>query len=244
MNHKPKLSIACIAGLLILLTYAVQAQEQELKKVIKAETDAFYSSNAEAWEAAWLHDAESTRTVVANGSYSTVKGWDNFGPQMVKSLKQSKATPIELRTDNYILRTDGSLAWVEYDQYINPPGADPKNRRFSREYRVLTRKDGNWKIATQITHDPETFTSSDGNVEASINQAGYNLLAAKKTKEAIEVFKTNVKLYPKSANVYDSLGEAYAADGDKQLAIKNYEKSIELNPASESGKAALAKLKQ
>jgi hypothetical protein len=40
------------------------------------------------------------------------------------------------------------------------------------------------------------------------------------------------------------LGEAQAFDGDKTEAIKNYEKSIALNPKNENGKAALAKLKQ
>jgi len=71
---------------------------------------------------------------------------------------------------------------------------------------------------------------------------GYRLLAAKKTKEAIDLLELNVKLFPQSANVYDSLGEAYAAAGEKALAIKNYKKSLELNPNSQSGKAALADL--
>ena len=42
--------------------------------------------------------------------------------------------------------------------------------------------------------------------------------------------------------MYDSLGEAHAAAGDKPRAIKNYDKSLQLNPQRESGKAALAKL--
>ena len=51
-------------------------------------------------------------------------------------------------------------------------------------------------------------------------------------------------MFPDSWNVYDSLGEAYAAAGNKKEAIENYEKSIKLNPKSESGIAVLAKLKQ
>ena len=54
----------------------------------------------------------------------------------------------------------------------------------------------------------------------------------------------NVKLYPEAWNTYDSLGEAYAIKGNKELAIKNYEKSMELNPNNEFGKLALAKLKE
>ena len=55
--------------------------------------------------------------------------------------------------------------------------------------------------------------------------------------------RVNVKLFPASWNAYDSLGEAYAAAGQKDLAIQNYEKSVQLNPKNDNGKAALAKLK-
>ena len=80
--------------------------------------------------------------------------------------------------------------------------------------------------------------------EFDINKAGYALLAQKKYKEAIEIFKLNVKLYPKSSNVYDSLGEAYMVSGDKKNAIENYEKSIQLDPENTNGKGMLAKLRQ
>ena len=73
--------------------------------------------------------------------------------------------------------------------------------------------------------------------------AGYDFLGAKQVNDAIEVFKLNVKLFPNSWNVYDSLGEAYAAAGDTKLAIENYEKSMTLNPKNETGIAALAKLR-
>jgi tetratricopeptide (TPR) repeat protein len=79
--------------------------------------------------------------------------------------------------------------------------------------------------------------------EQEINSLGYEYLQAKKLKEAIEVFKLNVEAFPQSFNVYDSLGEAYAAAGEKELAVKNYEKSLELNPKSQSGIDALKKLK-
>lgn len=55
--------------------------------------------------------------------------------------------------------------------------------------------------------------------------------------------KLNVQLYLQAWTTYDSLGEAYALLGDKKQAVKNYEKSIELNSNNEIGKAALAKLK-
>lgn len=75
--------------------------------------------------------------------------------------------------------------------------------------------------------------------ENDINQVGYQLLQTGKKKEAIEVFKINVETFPKSGNAYDSLGEAYLADGDKTLAIVNYKKSVELDPTNENGKKVL-----
>jgi CubicO group peptidase (beta-lactamase class C family) len=66
--------------------------------------------------------------------------------------------------------------------------------------------------------------------EASLNGLGYQLLAVDRVAEAIGVFKLNVDAYPESYNVYDSLGEAYMTGEDYDLAIQNYQRSLELNP--------------
>ncbi|MEI6614481.1 MAG: MBL fold metallo-hydrolase [Chrysiogenales bacterium] len=80
-------------------------------------------------------------------------------------------------------------------------------------------------------------------VEAEFNILGYNLINEGKLNDAIEAFKITVGLYPGSWNAYDSLGEAYALAGNKELAIENYEKSLKLNPNSPSGANALKQLK-
>jgi Flp pilus assembly protein TadD len=64
------------------------------------------------------------------------------------------------------------------------------------------------------------------------------------TKDAIQVFQMNVQEYPKSWNCYDSLGEAYMKAGQKDLAIQNYNKSLELNPNNTNGAEMLKKLKE
>jgi len=79
--------------------------------------------------------------------------------------------------------------------------------------------------------------------ENSLNQLGYVLLQRKKIDDAIQVFKLNVQEYPNHWNCYDSLGEAYMNAGQKDLAIQNYEKSVELNPQNENGIKMLKKLK-
>ena len=78
---------------------------------------------------------------------------------------------------------------------------------------------------------------------AELNRLGYYLLyQKKKVKEAIEIFKFNIEVYPKSSNGYDSLAEAYMVNGDKKLSIKNYAKSLELNPNNTNAVEKLNKL--
>lgn len=61
--------------------------------------------------------------------------------------------------------------------------------------------------------------------ELLINQLGYQSLFAGRSDEAIMIFKTNVERYPESANVYDSLAEAYERGGQLELAAPLYEKA-------------------
>jgi tetratricopeptide (TPR) repeat protein len=78
--------------------------------------------------------------------------------------------------------------------------------------------------------------------EPQLNGVGYRLLQTKRVKDAIEVFKLNVEMFPQGFNTYDSLGEAYMVNGDKNLAIQNYKKSLELNPKNTSAVEMLKKL--
>jgi len=66
--------------------------------------------------------------------------------------------------------------------------------------------------------------------EYELNSLGFLLLKHKQPKEALTVFKINAALFPNSANVLSSLGEAYLTSGEKEKAIVILEKSLELNP--------------
>lgn len=79
--------------------------------------------------------------------------------------------------------------------------------------------------------------------EGEMNSAGYQFLHEGKLNEAITVLKLNTDAFPESSNAYDSLGEAYMIQGNKELAIKNYQRSVELNPQNTNGIEALKKLK-
>ena len=63
--------------------------------------------------------------------------------------------------------------------------------------------------------------------EDMVNALGYQFLGREEFDDAIEVFRYNVDLYPASANVYDSLGEALENSGKLEEAVKNYSKAAE-----------------
>jgi tetratricopeptide (TPR) repeat protein len=62
--------------------------------------------------------------------------------------------------------------------------------------------------------------------EQALNLLGYQLMAQKKFKEAIQAFLLNVERYPDSANVYDSLGEGYEANYQYAQARRSYEMAV------------------
>jgi len=87
-------------------------------------------------------------------------------------------------------------------------------------------------------------TSPDYKVdEGTLNLLGYHLLFGGKGADAVDVFVKNTKEYPQSANAFDSLAEAYAKTGQKDLAIQNYEKSLQMNPKNTNAVEQLKKLK-
>jgi uncharacterized membrane protein len=97
--------------------------------------------------------------------------------------------------------------------------------------------------AIQQYHDLKAAQPATYNFdESELNSLGYRLLNAKKFKDAIRIFQLNVEAYPQSSNVYDSLGEAYMDDGNKPLAIANYQKSLQLNPKNRNAVIYLQKL--
>ena len=86
-------------------------------------------------------------------------------------------------------------------------------------------------LAAKQYHDlkaasPDTYNFD----EDELNVLGYQLIQAKKFKEAIQMLQLNVEAYPQSGTVYDTLAEAYMDDGNIPQAIANYQKSLQLNP--------------
>jgi tetratricopeptide (TPR) repeat protein len=80
-------------------------------------------------------------------------------------------------------------------------------------------------------------------LRARVEPGGYDLLEHGRIGEAIDVFKFNVSEYPESANAFDGLSKAYMTSGDKELAIHNYKRSLELDPKNQNSLEMLKRLK-
>lgn len=246
-----KFTILSVLIGLSCLSFAQTADEESIKKLIDAQREAIKTRNVEAWKATWLQDAKTSTTFISRNGYNTVKGWDSLKANIERNFQTPLAAGTQVKTENYTIRTNGNMAWADFDLIMTPATDESSifpyvgaNRLHNQE--LFVKENDQWKIATRIVTSPDTYdvTNPDHVAESDLNTAGYSLIAAKKLNEAIEALTLNVKLYPGSWNTYDSLGEAYALAGNKKMAIENYEKSVKMNPKSESGLAALAKLKQ
>jgi tetratricopeptide (TPR) repeat protein len=78
--------------------------------------------------------------------------------------------------------------------------------------------------------------------EWTLNRLGYRYLNDEKHDVAIELFKINTQLYPKSSNTYDSLADAYLRKKDTTNAIIFYTKALSINPENRSSKQMLTKI--
>jgi len=117
-----------------------------------------------------------------------------------------------------------AFAWMGYDSYKSPA------RQLLRD--ILARG----PVALE-------GASAASLPESRINAIGYVLLQKKRLPEAIAAFERNVRRFPESWNAYDSLGEAYAAAGDREKAIAAYQRSLDLNPQNANAAAMLKTLR-
>ncbi|MDB5019345.1 MAG: hypothetical protein JWQ28_472 [Pedobacter sp.] len=236
--------LICLAGTNV---WAQTAEEMALIKVAKGETEAFLKSDSVTWKTFFVHSPKTNTTYVERGYFVTSPGWDKSALLRITWMRQrnrpSRYNKVEIT--NPIFNVSDKLATIIYDQSISSTTTDTVPVGYSRQHRTLVKDNNQWKITSMSSFDTLSFRSTKPqDVENDLNAIGYNFLFDKKNDQAIEIFKLNVKMYPTAWNPYDSLGEAYAAAGNTKLAIENYEKSIQLNPKNDNGKAWLLKLKK
>ena len=233
------LAIACV-----LFAMPTSAQDDDIKQVVIKQADAYFKKDAEAWKSMWLKDPNVSRSFVSTFAYSYAAGWDSVTTRQLREFKQNpKPDSVQIKRDSFSIRKEGKIAIADFVQsikYLN--NQPPFDQYVTREHRVMVKENGQWKIANSMTTETSMYQKPTG--ELTLNNAGYFFLYGGKVDEAIQIFELNTKFFPESFNVWDSLAEAYAKAGKKDLAIQYYEKSVKMNPLSESGKKALEDLRK
>ncbi|RNL90353.1 tetratricopeptide repeat protein [Sinomicrobium pectinilyticum] len=98
-----------------------------------------------------------------------------------------------------------------------------------------------FKLNTAFFHNRKVYATHHFMEESLIDEGKY-LLYKEMNKEAVEICEYTVGMFPNSSAAYQSLAEAYLADGNKELAIQNYKKAIELDPKNNLVIQALKRL--
>ena len=217
------------------ISFGQSSEDENIKNALKTSATFFHKHDFSAWQATYLPDTKSSWTYISHDEFKTIKGYQNLQKEMVEYFALAPVLLFELNFNNFDIKRNGSLAYAEHD--VASSVTDVKHTMFGTKNRTVhvrscLMKDKNqWKIYSMIVSEPKTYTSVEpAQLESNMNGLGYNFLSAKKNDEAIEIFKLNIKYFPNSWNVYDSLGDAYEAAGDYKLAIENFEKSMEINP--------------
>jgi CubicO group peptidase (beta-lactamase class C family) len=236
------MSIPYAAGSLYSTVEDLYLWDQALytDKLLSAQSKAlmykpFLDNYAYGWvvtNASFKQNDQPVQVISHNG------GINGFTTTIVRFPKEKNLIVMLDNTGSeYLDRLSDSIAKILYNQPYEPP----KISIVSALDKTIAEKG----IAAGIAQyrdlkakQPATYDFA----EPELNRLGYQLLRNGKPKEAIEIFKLNVEAYPQGFNAYDSLAEAYMTINERELAIQNYKKSLELNPNNTNATEILKRL--
>jgi len=165
---------------------------------------------------------------------------EGFQALLVMNWETGQGAALMANSDNGILVMNEVLRSVakEYGwKYARPRGT-------LEEFMLIAKVGGTDAVLARYDELKNLGDAQKRPPEFVLNATGYMALREGKKEEAIRLFARNVQEHPESSNVYDSLGEAYAAAGKKELAIENYEKAVKLDPNNANAMERLKKLRE
>lgn len=167
-------------------------------------------------------------------------GINGFNSRLTRVVDQNHLIVIldNVGLGNYHNKITNSIINILNDQ----PFESPKKSIAEALHKTAIENGGAAAVAQYRTLKSEKANIYDFSDERALNAIGYVLMGKDKTKDAIEIFRLNVEMFPKSSNSFDSLGEAYLKNGQNKLALINYKKSLELDPENLTGAQAIKKL--
>lgn len=198
------------------LRVTVKPQPADMQEMLRYEFDNVANNSALIdlrWEKLMIPvkiEVDTKEIVFAHAKDTYLRGLAQFAWQ---GFFQAAAYCVQANT-----HLDDALTWIDKSIALN----ENANNLFLKG--GLLEKLGKSAEADALRKRMITIART----EADMNLVGYTYLNAGKKKEAIDIFKKNVKAYPDSWNVFDSLGEVYAANGDNKQAIENYSKALSM----------------
>ncbi len=174
----------------------------------------------------------------------------------IKQLGQNAVELIQISDTTYISREkneviqflrnseSNNLKMVYLDPFNNDTVSSHEPMAESEKLPLELLSTGDYENGLDAYLEIQRADKNDTAVnENRLNRKGYNLISENNLELAKSILKVNTILYPNSANVYDSYAEVCMINKDYNLAIKNYQKSIELNPQNQNAQNMIDKMK-
>jgi len=212
-RHPEVRSLALLAGQLDLdgLTYLTQTPWLPIFAAAAAD-DHYDRSAPEVMQ--WILAISGNPRNRFSGFRDGKHGTEIFGPhpELIKQMVAWYAdtlvkNPADAKAPVKVKQTPAREFWVKA---LSPNGVGAAVQLF---YEIVQR-------------NPRTFLFP----EAQLNSLGYQHLQAGRVTDAIHLFRLNTMAYAASANTWDSLGDAYLANGQNELALRASEKALALLP--------------
>lgn len=115
--------------------------------VLKGETAAAFNRDYQEWQSFWLHENDIEKSYIdyPNNKMSNSTGWGEISRFVKKYIEDHpEPAPVPKLADDFKVRLYGSGAWVSYNQHDAKVG-------FKREFRLMEKHNGEWKIAGMQT---------------------------------------------------------------------------------------------
>ena len=163
------------------------------------------------------------------------------GKLLLDSSTFGKFILFPISKSTFVIEDLGQYLYFEFDQSAKPVRLSLHQTLAIADLYAAMMENG---IDAAIEQYQRKKANGEYFSEFEMNTLGYQLLRMNKVNDAIKIFKLNVEAYPKAFNVYDSLGEAYMKNGDDSLAVKNYKKSLELNPRNTNAELMIKQIRK
>ncbi len=146
MKHLLTLTLA----LLLALPAFTQNQEEAIKKVCLAETQAWLDADLNAWVATHAqHENETLAYTNPDGTWGNMVGWANIYKAIKEGAATAEKNTAKLSVDNFKTIIQTNMAFAMYDQTLTDAVGKASK---SREHRSLILKDGQWKIVAVMAY--------------------------------------------------------------------------------------------